>query len=642
MMQTIRLFEETLLRLFRDGELRGTTHVCLGQEAVATGACAGLAPQDKVTSNHRGHGHILARGADPNRVMAELFGKRDGYSQGLGGSQHMAAQEVGFLGSNGITGGGLPIATGAALSSTLLEQEAVVLAFFGDGASAQGTFHESLNLAGVWKLPVIFLCENNQYAMGTPLSETCPADCIADRAKGYGIPSVQVDGNDVLAVRDAVRRARAHAAEGGGPILIEALTWRQTGHSRSDPCEYVPDEYQKEALQRDPIVAFEQVLSEAGAKPSALEDCQRGAKEVIDAAVEFARKSPPLDPCELPGRVFSDASPPPITKTTPAQECTYAEALRFAMADALRADPSVVLLGEDIADYNGAFRVTGDLYQTFGTGRVRNTPISENTIVGCSTGAAMTGLRPVAEIMFMDFLLLALDQLINHAAKFRFIYGGQFSIPLTVRTPAGGRRGYGATHSQCFEPLLMSVPGLKVFCPATVQDAYDLLSEAIQTDDPVVVIEHKLLYGSRGTLDPKHQPLPSGKARILQTGEDLTIISYSHMTQLALEAAAALEEAGISTEVIDLRTLAPLDMETITESAARTGRVLVAEEGHITGGVGAELVARIQEVCFGYLDAPVLRVGAQDMPMPTARPLEEAVLPQVSDLLDAAKRLLED
>ncbi|MFW5858093.1 MAG: alpha-ketoacid dehydrogenase subunit beta, partial [Planctomycetota bacterium] len=303
-------------------------------------------------------------------------------------------------------------------------------------------------------------------------------------------------------------------------------------------------------------------------------------------------------------------------------------------------DPDVLLLGEDIADYGGAFRVTRDLWQCVGGDRVRNTPISESAIVGCALGAAMEGLRPVAEIMFMDFLLLALDQLVNHAAKFPRLHDGQMRVPLTVRTPAGGRRGYGATHSQCFESMLLSAPDLKVFCPADVQDAWDLLTAAIADDGPVVVVEHKLLYGQRGRLDPGVAPLAPGKARILRPGADLTIVAFSHMTTLALEAADALADAGVSAEVIDLRTLAPLDLDTVTESAARTMRLIVAEEGHRTGGVGAEIAARIQESAFGYLDAPILRVAARDVPVPTEELLERAVLPQVEDLLTAAQQLL--
>ncbi|MFH0911572.1 MAG: thiamine pyrophosphate-dependent enzyme [Planctomycetota bacterium] len=650
-MLRIRRFEERVLSLFRNAELRGTAHVCLGQEAVAAGACAALSTEDLVTSNHRGHGHMLARGADMGRMMAELFGRAEGYSGGVGGSQHMAASEVGFLGMNGITGGGLPIAVGAALSLVMQKKPGVVLAFFGDGAATQGAFHEFVNLAAVWRLPVVFLCENNRYAMGTPLAEISPLECISRRAPGYGIPGATVDGNDPLAVEDAVRQARARALEGAGPSLVEALTFRMRGHSRSDLAAYVPEAYREEARKRDPVPALSSQLRKEGVEESALTALLHEADAEVEAAVAFARsgtllpvgpidKKPSAPPTGREGKSAKSPVPPsPTAAPTTPGTATYADAVYIALTQALK-DPRVVLLGEDIAEYGGAFHVTRDLYKRFGKERVRNTPICENTLIGCATGAAMTGLRPVVEIMFMDFLLLGLDQLANHAAKFGSIYGGQFRVPLTLRVPSGGRRGYGPTHSQCFEALLWGIPGLKVYTPASVQDAHDLLLQAIADDGPTVVVEHKLLYGMEGPFDPSAPPLPPGRMRLLRPGSDLTIAAFSHMTTLALAAAGRLEEEGISAEVIDLRTLVPLDLEGLAESVARTERLLVAEEGHRTGGVGGELAARIQEACVGYLDAPILRVAARDGPIPAAEHLERFALPQVEDILSAARSLV--
>ncbi|MBN2711091.1 MAG: dehydrogenase E1 component subunit alpha/beta, partial [Planctomycetes bacterium] len=615
-MYRIRRFEETLLKLFRDGELRGTSHVCIGQEAVAAGACAALGKNDYVTSNHRGHGHMLARGADMKRVLAEIWGKETGYALGRGGSQHIAAFEVGFLGSNGITGGGLPIAVGAGLSLQMRKVDGVCLCFFGDGASAQGTFHESMNLAMLWKLPVIFLCENNHYAMGTHVSNTCPADTVFHRALGYDMPRVCADGNDYDAVLDAVTVAREHAAAGKGPYFVEALTYRITGHSRSDMCHYRPKEEEEPWLDKDPVsICADRLIHKELASREEIDAVMGEVEEEVAEAVSFARESE-----ELPAGDYDKYVYPAAAAVKPAPnpdgfkgEASYAEAIYRALADAL-GDESVVLIGEDIADYEGAFKVTRDLYKRFGSERVRNTPISENTIVGTGTGAAITGMRPVVEIMFMDFILLALDQIINHAAKFSYIFGGQSGVPLTIRTPAGGRRGYGATHSQCFESMLLSVPGLKIFTPYSVQDAYDLLMSAIYDDGPVLFVEHKLLYSMKGELDTAHTLVEPGKAAILREGSDLSIVSYSHMTGLALQAAEYLAGQGISAEVIDLRTITPLDFETISASAIKTQRVIIAEEGVRRGGVGSEIAARLQDECFGYLDAPVLRVGAKDTP----------------------------
>ncbi len=644
-MLRIRLFEEALLRLFREGALRGTAHVCLGQEAVAAGACAALAREDFVTSNHRGHGHLIAKGADPRKLMAELFGNSDGYSLGRGGSQHIAAREIGFLGSNGITGGGIPIAVGAGLTLKLRQQENICLTFFGDGATAQGTFHESLNLAALWRLPVVFLCENNLYAMGTHVGATCPVEPLARRAEGFGIPHQTVDGNDPLAVQAAVQAAREAALAGEGPGMVEALTWRAGGHSRSDKCEYRDRREEEEWRKRDPIALLKaRILDRDASACAAIDDIQRKVEKEISEAVDFARKSSPLPLAGATDLIFpardDPPAPCPAEPDASPRECTYAQSLYLALARALR-DEAVILMGEDIADYHGAFRVTGDLFERFGRERVRNTPISENTVVGAGVGSAMTGMRPVVEIMFMDFLLLAMDQICNHAAKFSYIFGGQYRVPLTLRTPAGGRRGYGATHSQCFESLLLSVPGLKIFNPATVQDAYDLLIAAIFDDAPVVFVEHKLLYGTRGTLDPAATPLPPGRARVVREGQHLTIVTFSHMLTMAVSAAGKLAEQGIQAEVIDLRTLSPLDLETMTESACRTQHVVIAEEGPLCGGVGAEIAARLQQACFGYLDAPILRVAARNCPVPTAAHLERDILPQENDIINAAMEVLE-
>ncbi len=644
-MLRIRAFEERLLALFREGALRGTAHVCLGQEAVAAGACAALGQADLVTSNHRGHGHLIAKGGDPARIMAELFGTATGYSLGRGGSQHMAAPDCGFLGSNGITAGGMPIAAGAALSLQLRNVPAICLCFFGDGATAQGAFHEAVNLAAVWTLPVVFLCENNLYAMGTHVRATCPTATVAERAAGYGLAYETVDGNDPEAVEAAVARARDRALAGEGPGFVEALTWRKAGHSRSDTCTYRAAEDEAHWDTRDPIRVLRAHLIDAGTlTPADADALAQTAADEVEAAVRAAREAAPL-PVERAGDLVYPtlrpaALPPPAAGAAQARTCSYADALHRALARALQ-DESVVLLGEDIADYQGAFRVTRDLYERFGANRVRNTPISENGIVGAGVGAALTGLRPVVEIMFMDFLLLALDQLGNHAAKFSYIFGGQARVPLTLRTPAGGRRGYGATHSQCFESLLLGIPGLKIFNPATVQDAYDLLLAAVFDDAPVAFVEHKLLYGQTGTLDPTAAPLPPGTARVVRPGSHLTIVTFSHMLGLAEQAADFLARDGVEAEVIDLRTLEPLDLATVSASAERTQRVLVAEEGPRRSGVGAELAARLQEACFGYLDAPVLRVAADDVPVPTAEHLERAVLPQADDIVRAARQLLE-
>jgi len=408
--------------------------------------------------------------------------------------------------------------------------------------------------------------------------------------------------------------------------------------------------------ERDPILRLEkQILEENPKVAKEIDLIHKEINTLLDEAVAFAKSSD-----VLPVEEAALISPPsaksrqektwnlPATPThegiiawphektlTQATEMTYAKAIYHALARALE-NPETILLGEDIANYRGSFKVTDDLFERFGRARVRDTPISENGIVGAGVGLAMEGFRPVVEIMFMDFILLALDQLANHAAKFPWMHGGR-PLPLVVRTPAGGRRGYGPTHSQCFESILMSIPGLRVFTPSTPQDAYDLTLSAIFGDMPTVIVENKLLYSVKGIVNPQAEPLPIGKARIVRQGRDVTLITFGDMVRKALSAAETLAtQHDIEAEVIDLRTLSPLDWDTLMESAQRTQHAMTIEEGTLTGGVGAELAARLQEECFGYLDAPVMRIAAKDCPQPTQEALERAVLPWERDIVEAA------
>ncbi len=635
----IRLFEEKVLNLFYNGMIRGTTHVCIGQEAVAVGACSSLDNSDYITSNHRGHGHLIARGASLDRLMAELFGKEDGYSRGAGGSQHIAVAELNFLGSNGITGGGIPIATGAALKIKLKKQKAISVCFTGDGATAQGTFHESLNMASVMELPLLVIVENNQYAMSTHLSATSPTKVIANRTKGYNIKAITIDGNDVRAVEQAVKEAKEYIIKNNCPFLIEAMTTRLKGHSRSDDCSYIDPNTIKKWKEKGPVLNIENEIRKTHNLDFDFDSIKEKISTEIQSAITFAQNSNFLD--------FKKYQQNNIKSTTikikPKQtkDYSYMQAINLALSDELQNNGKVVLLGEDIAKYGGAFKVTKDLFEKFGEKRIINTPICENSFVGMAIGAAMSGMRPVVEIMFMDFILLALDQIANHAAKFPTIYAGEYSVPLTIRTPAGGRRGYGATHSQCFESILAKIPGLMVVSPFTVNDAYHQTRQAINCDSPVIIVEHKGLYSQRGEIDFSTS-ISINKARILRKGSDITIISYSQMLQLSLEAANALASENISAEVIDLRCLNPIDIETIVASVIKTGKVIFAEEGNKTGGIGSEVTSLIQEKCFGYLEAPIVRIAAVDIAIPAAKPLEEQTLPQIQDIIKAVKKLIAD
>jgi pyruvate/2-oxoglutarate/acetoin dehydrogenase E1 component/TPP-dependent pyruvate/acetoin dehydrogenase alpha subunit len=662
----IRRFEETVEGLFAGGELAGTTHACSGQEAVAVGVTGALAGGDLVVSNHRGHGHLLARGGDPGRLMAELFGRRNGYSLGRGGSQHVACAEIGFLGANGITGGGIPVATGQALALKRLGPDAspagssggwstaagarIVCCFFGDGASNQGTFAESLNMAALWKLPVLYVLENNCWAFSTRTEDGCalPANgCreLAGRAAPFGIASAGVDGNDVEAVLTAARVAAAHVRSGEGPYLLECRTYRLSGHSKSDGCEYRSDREDAERRAACPLCVLRARMAEESVAAADVAGAEAEVAARVDKALEFARGSEVAETSEAAARVYASpveggSADPTAEDPGDAEEIYGWEAVQRALREELDRDPRVILLGEDIAEYGGAFKVTRKMAADYGPERVVNTPISENSVVGAAAGAAMLGMRPVVEIMFADFALLAFDQLANGAAKFHYMYAGQVNVPLTVRMPTGGYRGYGPTHSQCLEGFFQGVPGLKIVAPSSPRQARALLKAAIRDEDPVLFIEHKLLYGAREAVPRAEEVAPIGRARIVRTGGDLTIAAHGHMVRLAELAAEALAGEGVDAEVLDLRTLKPLDEEAILESVSRTMHLVTVEEGPSSGGIGAEVAARVAEKAVGYLDGPVIRVGAPDSPVPAARPLEDAVLPSPAKIVAAARRAL--
>ncbi len=650
-MVTIRMFETVMEEESKAGRLPGTFHSSAGQEAVAVGACASLTHDDLIISNHRGHGHFIAKGGDLVKIMAELFGREYGYSGGKGGTQHMAGVEVGFMGSNGITGGGLPIAAGLGLALLRREKPNVAVSFFGDGAANQGSFHESLNMAAIWKLPVIFICENNGWAMSTPMRDVTSGPSVAHRGEAYGMLYKTIDGNDVEAVLDHMRGALTMVMHGEAPTLLECRTWRMKGHSRSDQNLYRDKEIEAEWQKRDPITRFKQkLLDKRKATPADFERLDARVKKKIDDALQKCRELPPARPETAFEKVYVDVLALPGNSTSrrlaiiPAEPefetKAYWQAIQEAMCEAMDRDSRYFVFGEDVAEYGGCFKVTRGMWERYGKDRVVNTPISEEAIVGMCIGAAMGGLRPIGEIMFMDFILLALDQLANHAAKFHYIYNGQIKVPFVLRTPMGGYRGYGATHSQCLDTLLMKIPGLRVVTPWSPRDAKGLLKTCLVGEDPVVFIEHKALYGTTGPVPKNEEAIPLGKANIVRPGKDITICANSYMVSLSLQAAELLSKEGIEAEVIDLRCLAPLDRETVAQSAARTQALVIVEEGHLTGGLGAEIAASIQEMAFGYLDAPILRVATPDVPIPSSMELERALLPNVEKIVNSVKQAL--
>ncbi|AKJ64678.1 alpha-ketoacid dehydrogenase subunit alpha/beta [Kiritimatiella glycovorans] len=712
-MLMVREVEEMIIKLrsgayeaTADFEYRGPTHVSIGQEGTAVGACTALAPTDKITSTHRGHGDSMAKGTaaifamdedelrarvpdakgssreelleaaledHAYRTIGELFGKDDGYCKGRGGGMHIADFSIGHLGANAIVGGGVPIATGAAMALRYLRDEEVVCCFAGDGAYANGVVLEALNWAAQYQftnklskadrkgLPIIFVVQNNHYGMTHRTdNEVMGVETLARRGAGFADDNMKaetVNGMDILAVRDAVGRAAETCRKGEGPVLLEVSTYRYYGHSLSDPRnEYRTREEEQAWRDIDPIDTFiAQVLEQ---KLMSEDEVEALRKKVADrnarAAVRAAESADP-DPADVLKYLYTDTvcdevpdehakveivNEPPEIKRDDDQRTTYRDAIKEALIEEMKRDDRVIVYGEDVADYGGAFKATKGLLETFGRDRVFNTPISEACICGTAVGAAMAGLRPVAELMYMDFSLMASDQIANQAAKWHYMSGAQTEVPLVYRASVGGGKGYGGQHSQTLESVFAHIPGLYVVYPATPYDAKGLLKSAIRDNNPVMFVESQILYGKKGVVPPEDYTLPLGRSDVKREGGDLTLVTWGPMLHDVLKAADTLSGEGVEADVIDLLSLVPLDLQPVLDSVRKTGRCVVASHAVSVGSFTAEVASRITHEAFDYLDAPVMRVGARDGIAPQSHVLEAAFLPDADDILSAAKGIL--
>ena len=554
-MTLIRLFEERVSELYRNSEVPGFVHLSIGQEAAAVGACWPLAVTDVITSNHRGHGHCLAKGLAPEPMMAELLARVTGTNKGLGGSMHIADPDLGIFGANGIVAAGVPIAGGAGLAAKLRRRSGaggagekdsgVVVSFFGDGAVAQGAFHEAANLAALWRLPIVFFCENNGYAEFSPIADQHPVP-MAARAAGWGLDYVAVDGNDVEAVAavmtDAVRRIRA----GAGPVFVEAATYRWHGHYEGDPEKYRSADELSDWQRRDPLVITRARLLGRGVAEDVLDSVQAQVRARIDAAVDAARQAPPPDMSVLRSSVYAPRpaiAEPDWVPAPDAEIFRTMDAVRLALEGALDANPEAFVAGVDVGKGGNVFALTRGLHARW-PDRLLDTPISETAVMGLAVGGAMAGMTPLVELMYLDFLGVCFDQILNQAAKLRFMTGGKARMGLVIRTQFGGGRSSGSQHSQSLEALLAHVPGLTVVMPSTPADTYGLLRSAILDPNPVVFIENRQQYGMKGPKLPADYLIPLGKAKVVREGTDLTIVSVSRMVHEALAAAEALARAG--------------------------------------------------------------------------------------------------
>ncbi len=712
-MLMVREVEDMIVRL-RSGayepiptfNYRGPTHVSIGQEGTAVGACSALHLLDRITSTHRGHGDSMAKGSVAIRQMdeamlrsrvpgstkqgaelleevledhvyrtiAELFGKEDGYCKGRGGGMHIADFRIGHLGANAIVGGGVPIATGAAMALRYQRSDAVVCCFAGDGAYANGVVLEALNWAAQvqWTnhlakdhkfgLPIIFLVQNNQYGMtGRAEDEVMGVKNLARRAAGFSDANMHaeiVNGMDVLAVREAVGRAAEKCRQGEGPVLLEVNTYRYYGHSLGDPrMEYRTKDEEAAWRAVDAIETFKKQLIDS--KAATAEDIAAREKLVRDrnarAAVRAANAADPVAE-DVVKYMYTDTKVDVVpaefqkvkvikadaakVKRDKDGKINYRDAIKEGLVEEMLRDNRVIIYGEDVAEYGNAFKLTKGMLETFGRERVFNTPISEACICGTAVGAAMAGLRPVAELMYMDFALMASDQISNQAAKWHYMSGAQTKVPLVVRASVGGGKGYGGQHSQTLESMFAHIPGMYVVYPATAYDAKGMIKAAIRDDNPIMFVESQLLYSEKGVVPETDYIVPIGVADVKREGKDITLVGWGPAILDALKAAEKLAAEGISAEVVDIRSLVPLDMDTILRSVAKTGKCVVVSQAVHIGSFTGEIASTIMEQAFDELDAPVLRVGARNGIAPQSHILEAAFLPNANDIVAAAKQIL--
>ncbi len=642
-MLRIRRFEEKCAELYAEEKIRGFLHLYIGEEAIAVGALSVLTPEDQVVATYREHGHALARGVPMGAVLAEMYGRTNGCSRGRGGSMHLFDAATRFYGGNAIVGGGLPLATGLALANKKQGQSNLTACFFGEGAVAEGEFHESMNLAALWGLPVLFVCENNRYAMGTALAYSESETDIAKKARSYGMQARQVDGMNVVDVEAAVTTAAAHIRSTGQPYFLECQTYRFRGHSSFDGQLYRDKAEVARWEAHGPVKRLLEWLRDNNHfEDHELEALERAVDKEIDDAVAFAEGGA-WEPVEALCRdVYTPFQAPAVTSgaAQAPETLSYREALRAGIEDALIADPRTFLMGEDVGRYGGCYAVSKGLLERYGPERIIDTPLCESGFVGVGIGAALGGLRPIVEVMTVNFSLLAMDQIVNTAATLRHMSGGQFSVPIVFRMACGAGKQLAAQHSHSWENFYAHIPGLKVLSPATHTDARFMLAQALADPDPVLIFEHVMLLNDEAALLTGPEA-PMEQALVRREGRDLSLITYGGSVKKALAAAEELARGGISVEVVDLRCLRPLDKTTLLASVVKTHRAIVIDEGWYTGSLAGEVSAIIMEEGFWSLDAPVKRIATAEVPIPYPAHLEQAALPKVAEIVAMAKALME-
>jgi 2-oxoisovalerate dehydrogenase E1 component len=625
---TPRMIEEKMLLLLRQGRI-AKWFSGIGQEAISVGVATALNRDEFILPMHRNLGVFTTRGIPMNRLFSQFQGKPGGFTQGRDRSFHFGTQEYNIVGMISHLGPQLGVADGIALGNKLRDEKKVTVVFSGDGGASEGDFHESINTAAVWDLPVIFVIENNGYGLSTPSNEQFRCKSFADKAIGYGIEGVTVDGNNVLKVYETVKNLAESIRENPRPVLLECVTFRMRGHEEASGTKYVPKELFDVWGRKDPVNTFEKFLIDEGVlTEEIIEELRAGIKKDIEGGLEiaFAETLPPPDTAKELAEMYKpysadDTSTQPGSKTNKRMIDAISDGMRLAM----RKHDNLVLMGQDIADYGGVFKITDGFVEEFGKARVRNTPLCESAILGAGFGLSINKHKAMVEMQFADFVSEGMTQIVNNLAKSHYRWGQNADV--VVRMPTGAGVAAGPFHSQSNEAWFFKTPGLKIAYPAFPSDAKGLLITAFEDPNPVMFFEHKALYRSidEDILD-EYYTIPFGKARLVKEGSDVTIVTYGLGVHWALELLNA--NPDISADLIDLRTLAPLDTEAIYASVKKTGRVFVLHEDTLTGGIGGELSALITEHCFEYLDAPVMREGSLDTPVPMNADLEINFLPK--------------
>ena len=645
-----RMIEEKMLVLLRQGKI-SKWFSGIGQEAISVGSVMAMQPDEWVMPLHRNLGVFTTRNMPLHKLFKQWQGAKDGYSKGRERSFHFGNKEHHICGMISHLGPQLAIADGVALAYKLRKEQKVSLAFTGDGGTSEGDFHEALNVAAVWDLPVIFIIENNGYGLSTPVSEQYRCESLVDKAKGYGIEGVKIDGNNILTVYETIKGVREYCIKNQKPYLVECMTFRMRGHEEASGTKYVPPELFTEWALKDPVKSLEQFLHSIQVlSDEAIAEIKENFKSAIESELNIGFNSPPIMPDEDEELedVYAIAKNKHASSITildnssalnskiKTKDSRLIDAIKEGLYQSMQHHNNLVLMGQDIAEYGGAFKITEGFINEFGKERVRNTPLCESAIVGAALGLSLEGYKSVMEMQFADFVTVGFNQIINNLAKIHYRWGQNADV--VIRMPTGAGVGAGPFHSQSNEAWFAHTPGIKVVYPATPMDAKGLLIAAINDPNPVMYFEHKALYRSiSGAVPVDYYEVEIGKARQVRTGDDISIITYGAGVHWAEDYAA--EHPELSIYILDLRTLLPLDYAAIREAVKRTGKVLILHEDTLTGGIGGELSAWINEHCFDMLDAPVMRCASLDTPVPFNIELEKQFLAKAR-LKEAIQKLL--